>query len=208
MVSYDPNEAVPMVVNGAINALKAAAQEPSIKRVVMTSSSTAAASPQPNVEFSMDESTWNEEAVEAAWKWMQENKPGFIFNTVLPNANMGAVLSPEHQGTPSTAGRVKALWDEFKGQEKLAFNPPQYFVNVQDTVRVHVGALIYPDVNGERLFDFAYPCTWNDILAIFRKLYPDHHFMANIPNLGKDPSKVANELGRDVRELVHVLNLR
>lgn len=121
MVSYDPNEGIPIVVEGTLNALRAAAAEPSIKRFVLTSSSTAAISPKPNVEFSADESTWNEEAIKdawapppyegeqrkldvysasktegekAAWKFMRDNKPGFVLNTVLPNCNMG-VSTPE-----------------------------------------------------------------------------------------------------------------
>ncbi|KIW21283.1 hypothetical protein PV08_01863 [Exophiala spinifera] len=225
MQSYDPNEAVPMVVQGALNALKAAAKEPLVRRVVMTSSSTAAASPVPNVEFVIDEKTWNDEAVkaawapppyegeqrkldvysatktqseQAAWKWVEENKPEFVLNAVLPNANIGVVLSPEHQGTPSTVGWVKAVWDGFKGQEQLAFNPPQYYVNVQDTARVHVGALIYPDVQSERLFAFAHPFNWNDILASFRKLYPEHHFIDDIPDLGRDLSRVANGRAEEI----------
>ncbi|KAJ9615281.1 hypothetical protein H2200_001356 [Cladophialophora chaetospira] len=219
MVSYDPNEGIPLVVEGTLNALRAAAAESSIKRFVLTSSSTAAISPTPNVEFSADESTWNEEAIkaawapppyegeqrkldvysasktqgeQAAWKFMKEQKPGFVLNTVLPNCNMGLVLSPQNQGAPSTVGWLKALWNKFEGQEKLKFNPPQYYVNVQDTGRVHVGALIFPDVNGERLYDFAYPFNWNDILAIYRKLYPNEEFLDDIPDLGKDLSKVTN----------------
>lgn len=225
MVSYDPNEGIPIVVNGTVNALKAAANEPSITRFVLTSSSTAAASPQPNKEFVIDENTWNDEAVKAAWmpppyegeqrkldvysasktegeraawKFIQENKPDFEMNAILPNCNMGLVLSPEHQGAPSTVGWIKALWNEFKGQEKLAFNPPQYYVNVQDTARVHVGALIYADVKGERLIDFAYPFNWNDILAEFRKLYPDRKFMDDMPDLGRDLSKVANQRAEEL----------
>jgi len=225
MVSYDPNEGIPTVVDGTLNALKAAAGEPSIKRVVLTSSSTAAASPKPNVEFVIDENTWNEETIkaawapppyegeqrkldvysasktqgeQAAWKWVKENKPGFVLDAVLPNWNMGLVLSPEKQGTPSTVGWIKALWNEFQGQEKLTFNPPQYYVNVQNTARVHVGALIFPDVSGERLFDFAYPFNWNDLLAEFRKLYPNHHFMNDIPDLGRDLSTVSNGRAEEI----------
>ena len=67
MQSYDPNEAVPMVVNGILHVLQACAKEPGVKRVVMTSCSTAAASPQPNKVFTMDEKTWNTTALEAAW---------------------------------------------------------------------------------------------------------------------------------------------
>lgn len=131
MSAFDPNEGVPVVVNGTLNALQAAAKVPSMKRVVLTSSSTAAASPNPNVEFVIDENTWNETAVkaawapppyeglqrrldvysasktqgeQAAWKFVEENRPQFVLNTVLPNANMGKILLPEHQGFPSTAG--------------------------------------------------------------------------------------------------------
>ena len=57
---------------------------------------------------------------------------------------------------------------------------------------MHVAALIFPDVKGERLFSFAYPYTWNDILAIFRKLYPQKKFIDDIPDVGQDLSKVAN----------------
>jgi nucleoside-diphosphate-sugar epimerase len=224
MESYDPNVAVPNVVNGVLNGLKAAASEPSIKRFVMTSSSTAAASPQPNKEFSVTPETWNDEVVKqawippykgvqkkldvytatktesekAAWKWVKENKPGFVLNAVLPNANMGKVLDVKGQGAPSTVGWIKALWDGFEGNEDLKENPPQYFVNVQDTARVHVGALLYPDVNNERLFAWAAPYNWNDILAILRKLYPDREFIQDIPDLGRDLSKVANERAEEL----------
>ena len=219
MQSFDPNEGVTTVINGALNLLNACAKEPSIKRVVMTSSSTAAASPQPDTEFVIDETSWNEEAVkaawapppyeglqrrldvysaaktqseQAAWKFMREHQPGFVLNCVLPNANMGLVLDPKHQGTPSTVGWLHALWNGFEGQEDLKFNPPQYYINVQDNARVHVAALIFPDVKSERLFTFAYPFTWNDLLAIYRKLWPDRKFMDDIEGTGNDLSKVAN----------------
>lgn len=28
------------------------------------------------------------EAERESWKWMQENKPGFVFNTILPSFNV------------------------------------------------------------------------------------------------------------------------
>jgi nucleoside-diphosphate-sugar epimerase len=173
MQSTDPNKAVPTGVKGILNTLDAAATEPRLKRVVMTSSSTAATRPKPNVDGKIDEKTWNEEDVEAAWKpppykghermsavyaatkkqseeavwkWMETNQPNFVLNAILPNANMGKVLSPDNQGTPRTVGWPKARWDGFEGHEDLKNNPPQYYVYVQDTARCHVAALLSADV--------------------------------------------------------------
>lgn len=223
MQAFDPNVGVPTVVDGVLNALRAA-ESVGVKRFVMTSSSTAAASPQPNKIFTIDSKTWNEEAVkaawapppyeglqrrldvysasktqseQAAWKFMREEKPGFSLNAVLPNMNIGKILH-EDQGFPSTTGWIRALWDGFEGHEDLAYNPPQYYVNVQDNARVHVGALIYSDVNSERLFSFAHPYNWNDILAVLRKLHPEHKFINDIPNLGHDLSKVENERAEEI----------
>lgn len=225
MQGHDPNKVIPIVIDGTLNALKAAAKEPMMQRFVLTSSSTAAASPQPNVEFSMDESTWNEEAVkqawapppyegiermlnvysasktqgeQEAWKWIKENEPNFVFNAVLPNCNMGKALSPKHQGTPSTTGWIKAAWEGFGDNQEAKEMPPQYYVNVQDTARIHLAALTYPDVKNERLFAFAAPFNWNDVLASFRKTHPDHKVIDDLPNLGKDLSKVANERAEEL----------
>lgn len=228
---HDPNIAVPMVVNGTVNVLASAAAEPLVRRVVITSSSTAAASPQPNKVFTMDEKTWNETAVkaawapppyeglqrrldvysatktqaeQAAWKFMEDKKPDFVLNTVLPNVNMGTILSPENQGYPSSGGWVKAVWDGFPGEEgeKLKYNPPQYYINVQDDALVHVAALIYPDVQNERLFAFAHPYSWNDILDALRRLYPQQKFIDDIPNIGEDKSKVANQRAEELLKRV------
>lgn len=129
---------------------------------------------------------------------MKDNKPGFVLNTVLPNANMGHILSVEHQGYPSTAGWIRALWDGFENNKDLEYNPPQYYINVQDNARVHVAALILSDVVGERLFSFAYPFNWNDILAVFRKLYPQRKFREDYEDIGQDLSKVSNGRAEDL----------
>lgn len=107
----DPNITIPTAVNGGLNAVKACAKEPGITRVVFTSSSIASTFPKPNVEFSIDESSYNEVGIEkgwnhpkdepeylkglymyaalktetekALWKWVEEHKPGFVFNSVV-----------------------------------------------------------------------------------------------------------------------------
>ncbi|KAF2466620.1 aldehyde reductase II [Lindgomyces ingoldianus] len=227
MQIQDPNVAIPTVINGTVNALRAAAREPSVKRVVLTSSSTAAASPQPNKIFTIDPSTWNGEAVkaawapppylgvqrkldvyyasktqgeQAAWKFMEDENPDFVLNCILPNMNIGEILSIEHQGYPSTMSWIKALWGGFngEGEKDLEDNPPQYYVNVDDNAVVHVAALVFGDVKRERLFTFAEPYSWNDLLAIFRRLYPEREFMDDIEGLGVDKSVVANERAQEL----------
>ena len=76
---------------------------------------------------------------------------------------------------------------------------PQWFVNVQDTARLHVAALIDPACNGERIFAFAAPFNGNDILAVLRKLYPKRKFLDDVPDQGKDITEIPNE---DAEELL------
>jgi nucleoside-diphosphate-sugar epimerase len=102
---------IPTAVNGCLNALKASANTPSIKRFVFTSSSIAATMPRPNVEFEINDQSWNDvviqkgwnhpedepaalkgwylygalktETEKAAWKFMKEEDRGFVFNAVV-----------------------------------------------------------------------------------------------------------------------------
>ena len=68
-------------------------------------------------------------------------------------------------------------------------------VNVKDTARLHVAALLDPDVQNERILAFAYPFNWNDILAVLRKIYPDKKFLKDIENAPRDLSRLDNSRG-------------
>ncbi|KAE9363654.1 NAD(P)-binding protein [Stipitochalara longipes BDJ] len=184
----DSNKVIPEVLAG----------EPSVKRFVFTSSSTTITAPIPNKEFVIDENGWNEvdikaawapppynndrkwavygsskmEAERALWKFVKERKPQFVVNAVLPNANFGKILV---KGQPASTGDwVTSL---FKGNiDALKNAPPQWFVDVQDNARIHVAALINPEIQNERIIAFAEPYNANDILKILRTLRPDHEF--------------------------------
>lgn len=135
--SPNPHEVVPSTIKGTMNALTAAAKEPSVKRFVLTSSSASALIPKPNDPVVVTADTWNDEAVDfafrpapyeperaypvyaasktlaekEAWKFVREKKPGFTLNAVLPNLNFGASLDSATQGHPSTSGWVVDLFN-------------------------------------------------------------------------------------------------
>ncbi|KAI1116065.1 aldehyde reductase [Nemania sp. NC0429] len=225
----NPHEVIPGTVKGTLEAMESAAKEKSVKRFVLTSSSSAALIPKPNDPKTVTTDTWNDETVtwvyrdppyeperaypvyaasktlseQAAWKFVREQKPGYILNTVLPNMNFGASLDSVNQGHPSTSGRLAAL---FKGDiSQLVDLPPQYFVDVEDDALLHVAAVIHPGVESERIFAFAEPENGDLLLAILRKLYPGRKFPANFQS-DKDLSNIVpikraeallREMGKD-----------
>ncbi|KAH6974425.1 hypothetical protein BKA56DRAFT_634334 [Ilyonectria sp. MPI-CAGE-AT-0026] len=227
----DPNKVIPDAIAGAINALKCAYGESSVKRFVLTSSSAAAVSSkadQPGITVTED--TWNETAVKEAWaeppygperagavyaasktqaeqevwKFHKENhekRPDLVVNTVLPNFNFGKALDPVNQGYPSSAGLPVALYKgEVTWMHKLIV--PQYFINVQDTGRLHVAAAVLPHVEDQRIFGFAGRFNWDQLLDIFRKSEPEKKVVDNFSG-GEDPNEIeprakAEQLLRDL----------
>ncbi|KAL1847265.1 hypothetical protein Daus18300_014000 [Diaporthe australafricana] len=211
--SSDSDLVIGNAVKGVLHALQAAKKEgKGMKRFVYTSSSTAAILPKPGEAFTVTAESWNDEAVEmawaektgekdafvvyaasktesekAVWKWAREHEHEFVINTVLPNANFGAILSPENQGYPSTARWTKAVLDA--DYQSIKHIPPQYYVNVQDTARLHVVALVNPLVRDERVFAFTGPFNFNDILGVLRKQYPDEKW-DDVPDQMQDLSTI------------------
>ncbi|OAA66939.1 NAD dependent epimerase/dehydratase [Niveomyces insectorum RCEF 264] len=205
----DPNKVIPTAVAGAVTALKAAYAEPSVKRFVLTSSSSATlpAGKEAYAEGRViTEKTWSEDAValawapppytpdrssavysaskveaeQAVWKYHEENKakrPDLVVNTVLPNMNFGKSLDPVNQGHASSSGLIPMLWQG--ATLPPPFHDPQYFIDVEDTGRLHVAAAILPDVKSERIFGFAEPINWDKVLAVLRKQNPGHKFAEN-----------------------------
>lgn len=82
---------------------------------------------------------------------MQDEKPHFTFNTILPTTNFGPSLVYEKQGHASTGGFLKASFD---GDEAIVKGVvPMYHIDVRDDARVHVPALADPQTAGRRLAD-------------------------------------------------------
>ncbi|KAI1103609.1 NAD(P)-binding protein [Jackrogersella minutella] len=224
----DPHVVIPIVVGSILRCLEAAAKEPAMKRVVLTSSSGACAILNGTKVLTIDSSTWNGASIgdayapppyegaqrvasvyyasktkgeQTAWEWIKEHKPSFVLNTIVPNANLGPPVDVARQGYRSTSLWIKTALekgDALKPEEDLLGLAPQYFVDVRDNAVLHVAALVYPDVNSERLFAFAQPFNWNDILKILKATFPERKFTEEDPNIGREQSKVANERAEEL----------
>ncbi|KAJ5425044.1 hypothetical protein N7465_000114 [Penicillium sp. CMV-2018d] len=224
--SSNPEEVVPWVLRATDNVLEAASRHRDIRRVVMTSSAVAVLFPEANKEgIVVREDSWNDEAIKqaynpdapeqmkglfvyaasktegekAAWRWMEKNKPGFQFNTVLPDFTLGRILHEEIPG--STSAWVSGL---AKGDTRIFETfVPQYFCDVIDIARLHVAALLDANTVSRRLFGFAASVNLTDLISVVRKLRPNNTLIPEPPvDDGRDLSKVipAKEAERLLRE--------
>jgi hypothetical protein len=79
----------------------------------------------------------------------------------------------------------------------------EWYVDVEDTARLHVIALLSPNVISERLFAFSAPFNWTGIVEILRKLRPENTKIPEPPlNEGMDfsvihPASRAEQLLRE-----------
>lgn len=72
-------------------------------------------------------------------------------------------------------------------------------MDVQDVARLHVAALINPDVKNERLFAYSEHFTWTDVLKVFKKLRPGKTFPETWENENdRDITTVTNERGAEL----------
>ncbi|KAJ0162447.1 Aldehyde reductase 2 [Colletotrichum tanaceti] len=126
-------------------------------------------------------------------------------SSVLPGTNFGKPLDVVNQGHPSTSSFVESLWDGTH-LDRLASIPPQYFVDVRDTARLHVAAAVLPNVRNERIFAWAEPFNFDRILDILRTQFPGKSFADNFHNyeelstaaeLQSRAVELLGQLGRD-----------
>ncbi|KAF4774619.1 NAD dependent epimerase/dehydratase [Colletotrichum scovillei] len=209
-VSFSPNpeSVIPRSITVALNALKAANKAASVKRFIFTSSSVAAALPQPEKKgIEVNSDSWNTESVEiawreapyhpqrawhiyaaskveaemAVWKFYHENirrRYDLIVSSVLPGTNFGRAVDAANQGHSSTSSFIESLWNGTH-VDRLASIPPQYFVDVEDNARLHVAAAVLPNVRSERIFAWAEPFNFDTVLDILRTHYPEKTFVDN-----------------------------
>ncbi|KEF53910.1 uncharacterized protein A1O9_10312 [Exophiala aquamarina CBS 119918] len=201
-----------------VAALQAAARVSTMRSFVLTSSASAACSPSINEQgIAINDDTWNDRAVAAAWckttspeelpynvyaaaktegeqvlwKFARENNPTFTVNTVLPSACFGSILCREIGG--STMGVVRRVLSG--DSEMFSLLPPQWFVDVTDCARLHLAALIVKSIADQRIFAFAETFNWTDIITILRHIRPGNNDIPEPPaHEGRDLSHVTPRL--------------
>lgn len=67
-----------------------------------------------------------------------------------------------------------------------------------NTTRLHVAALVDPEVENQRILAFAHPFNFNDVLACLRKLAPGKTFPEDVERLGRDLNRLDNRPGAEL----------
>ncbi|KAJ0332339.1 hypothetical protein COL5a_002049 [Colletotrichum fioriniae] len=197
VVSFDPdpNKVIPTAKDSALVALEASYREPSVKRFVLTSSSstTLAANPETFMKMKgavVTEDTWSPDAKELAWTpgpWGPEHG-AFVY--VASKVEQEQAVWKYHEENKSKRPDlvVNSVLPSFilpflEGQRMPPhFSHPQYFIDVQDDAILHVAAATLPDVKSERIFGFAQSFCWDDVLEILRKQHPGKNIHENFAN--------------------------
>ena len=78
-----------------------------------------------------------------------------------------------------------------KTERTIDVFPPQWWISVVDIARVHVAAILSPEVSNERLYAFAAPFNWTDLIGVLKRLRPEN---------SKIPEALENE-GRDLSDV-------
>jgi len=178
----DENELIRPAVDGTLRVLKAAAAEPSVRRVVLTSSVAAIASGHektdklPASEGCGDEKVWSEDdwsrvegcepypksktlAEMAAWKYIKEEQPQGR-NLELVTINPGFVLGPTL--SKSICSSTQVISRVLKGELPMLPELHMNCVDVRDVAQAHLEAMEKP-VAGQRFLLISTGIWFKDI---------------------------------------------
>ncbi|KAF5859076.1 hypothetical protein ETB97_003317 [Aspergillus alliaceus] len=161
------------VIHVASSILSAAAKQPLIKRLVLTSSfaSVVDINKAPDPDFTYTGTHWNpltyEEAISPAtdavvayrgskkfaeleaWGFMEREKPSFELVTLCPPMTFGPVVHPV-AGVGALNESNAVLWSIAAGADPLPVARVSAWIDVRDLAEAHVQALLRPGVGGRR----------------------------------------------------------
>lgn len=185
----DPQrDLVDPAVMGTRSVLEAAARAPGVRRVVLTSSA-AAISDEPPTDRLLTEADWNEKsslarnpyyysktlAERAAWRFVEEARPGFDLVVVNPVVVVGPSLSKRVNES------VRILLDLATGRYPVIMDLGWSFVDVRDVARAHVLAMTTAAASG-RYVCAAKTLMMRDLVPMLKGALP----RAKLPSLAFD----------------------
>ncbi|KAL0958148.1 hypothetical protein HGRIS_000315 [Hohenbuehelia grisea] len=197
----DPQELIEPAVNGTVGILESALKyAPTIKRVVITSSSAAVLHIEPHPMVFTDED-WNEQAIQivekegrlapnmakyrasktlaekAAWHFIQSHSDQIAWDLVALNPPFvfGPVIHPVASITAlntSTAEFIAVALSQNAGgrTEEELATQGSCWVDVRDLAEAHTLALEKTDAGGQRMIVSAGPYVWQDWLDVANSL--------------------------------------
>ncbi|KAB8212008.1 hypothetical protein BDV34DRAFT_219221 [Aspergillus parasiticus] len=160
-------------INGVKSILSASAKQPTVKRVVLTSSfaSVVDISRKYEGDFTYTGSHWNpltyEEAIDPAtdavvayrgskkfaeleaWNFIEREKPSFDLVTLCPPMTFGPVVHPVN-GVAGLNESNAVLWSVASGADPLPVARVSAWIDVRDLAEAHVQALLRSEVGGKR----------------------------------------------------------
>ena len=75
----------------------------------------------------------------------------------------------------------------------------EWFVNPEDTALLHLAAATFPTLVDSRIWAVSSTFTWNEILALLRKIDPTRsQIPSDLPDGGKDLSTIDNSRGTEI----------
>ncbi|KAK4188882.1 putative NADPH-dependent methylglyoxal reductase [Podospora australis] len=227
----DPvKECLDPAIKGTTGVLKSIhAYAPTVKRVVITSSSAAILNP-PNHRKVYDESSWSEvtweQAMEpehtyraskkfaekSAWDFLSTVSPKFDLATINNTYTFGPL--PRSLPPTSLAEGIntsnKRILDLVSGNMRSGIQPtaPVFtFVDVRDVALAHVRAMTRPEAGGKRFYMVGGFFSNPKIAGIIAKNYPE--LKEKLPNEGKCKDDVPEDhWGFDNKRSKEVLGIR
>lgn len=160
-------------IHGVRAILEAAASNPSVTRVVITSSfaSVLDANRKAPPYFTYTGEDWNpmtyEESIDEAapafiayrgskkfaeleaWNFVKERKPAFSIVTLCPPMTFGPIVHPVKDVKELNESNAK-LWSIASGVKPLPVSRVPFWIDVRDLAKAHTEALLRPEIGGKR----------------------------------------------------------
>jgi NADPH-dependent methylglyoxal reductase len=219
-------------IEGTLNALKAVDKYgPQVKNVVVTSSFTALIdlSREADPTLTYTEESWNptsrEEgtqnaflgyfvskklAEKAAWDYVEQTKPHYLFNTVNPPYVFGPqAFDADIKETLNTSSEVINLALKLKPDDEI---PGQAgpFIDVRDVAKAHLVAFENKEAAHKRLVLASGRFVFQDVLDIIHKDFPEKAKAKQLPvgNPGSSKEVIANAAKLNFAETDRVLGFK